>query len=419
MVKIIVNLYPTIAAASAEERRALRPIGRNSERYHEVLKGWMDIVRACDEMDGGVWGCSAIEHHFHSEGYEMSPNPGIINAYCAAMTKNVHVGQMGCVMSAHHPLRIAEETAILDHMLEGRSFVGFARGYQSRWTQVHGQHLGARATLSDNSSDDRLNREIFEENVDLVIKAWTQDSIEHNSPRWQIPYPHDTGVENWFMGDWTKELGAPGEMGEDGNLHAPALFLRPTRSRSRPFSFPATPARRRWSTAGARDSSPITSRRWRRRSPTRPRTFPRARNPARTTCWARTRRRRAGSRSVRTRPRSGTRWWSTTATSGSTSTPPLINGRIGDGSGDVMRRDATREDAVDPILGSGLWAAGTVAQVKDRLVNERKQMPAEYLTLILHYAQMPKEETIKTLVKEIKPDLDEITESVEKHAAAG
>lgn len=98
---------------------------------------------------------------------------------------------------------------------------------------------------------------------------------------------------------------------------------------------------------------------------------------------------------------------------------PLINGRIGDGSGDVMRRDATREDAVDPILGSGLWAAGTVAQVKDRLVNERKQMPAEYLTLILHYAQMPKEETIKTLVKEIKPDLDEITESVEKHAAAG
>ena len=114
MVKIIVNSYPTIAAASAEKRRALRPIGRNSERYHEVLKGWMDIVRACDEMDGGVWGCSAIEHHFHSEGYEMSPNLGIINAYCAAMTKNVHVGQMGCVMSAHHPLRIAEETAILD-----------------------------------------------------------------------------------------------------------------------------------------------------------------------------------------------------------------------------------------------------------------------------------------------------------------
>ena len=101
-----------------------------------------------------MWGCSAIEHHFHSEGYELSPNPDIINAYWAAMTKNVHVGQMGYVMSAHNPLRTAEETAILDHMLEGRSFVGFARGYQSRWTQVHGQHAGASATLSDNSGDD-------------------------------------------------------------------------------------------------------------------------------------------------------------------------------------------------------------------------------------------------------------------------
>ena len=40
----------------------------------------------------------------------------------------------------------------LDHITKGRCFVGFARGYQSRWTNVLGQKLGSVATLSDGSA---------------------------------------------------------------------------------------------------------------------------------------------------------------------------------------------------------------------------------------------------------------------------
>jgi hypothetical protein len=39
MVKMILQLYPVIPAASEEERAALRPIGRNRERYQETLLG--------------------------------------------------------------------------------------------------------------------------------------------------------------------------------------------------------------------------------------------------------------------------------------------------------------------------------------------------------------------------------------------
>jgi hypothetical protein len=72
-----------------------------------------------------------------------------------------------------------------------------------------------------------------------------------------------------------------------------------------------------------------------------------------------------------------------------------------------------------------MWAVGTVDEVRNQLVEEWKKFPAEYLTLIYHYAQMPKEVVIKNLelfMREIKPALDELTPYTEKDttsAAAG
>ena len=74
-----------------------------------------------------------------------------------------------------------------------------------------GQHIGTQATLSDGSDADLKNREIFEEAVEIVLKAWTEESIEHNSERWQIPFPYDGGHRGWFMAPWTEKLGAHGE----------------------------------------------------------------------------------------------------------------------------------------------------------------------------------------------------------------
>src|SRR5271154_548012 len=246
MVKMILQLYPVIPAASEEERAALRPIGRNRERYQETLLGWHDIIKVCDEL--GFWGVASIEHHFWSEGYEVGPNPGILDAYWAAITKNVRVGQLGYVMSTQNPIRVAEETAILDHLTRGRCFVGFARGYQSRWTNIIGQHLGARATTSPSAGKldsthmfgklvgrkdledvDERNRKLFEEGIEIVQKAWTQESIEHNSDVWQIPYPYETGVTDWPLAKTgvTARFGAPGEVDADGNIRRVSVVPAP------------------------------------------------------------------------------------------------------------------------------------------------------------------------------------------------
>jgi len=150
MVKVIVQCYPVLPTADEAERIARRPIGRDAGLYQKVLRDWIEIIEAADRL--GLWGATAIEHHFHSEGYEVSPSPGVLNAFWAAKTKRLRVGQLGYVMTAHNPVRVAEETAVLDHLTEGRCFVGFSRGFQSRWTDFMGQHTGAVATLSDGAA---------------------------------------------------------------------------------------------------------------------------------------------------------------------------------------------------------------------------------------------------------------------------
>ena len=58
MVKVIVQMYPVVRAESPEERKELRPIGRNKERYQEAMDGMPDLLKAMDDL--GVWGVSSI-----------------------------------------------------------------------------------------------------------------------------------------------------------------------------------------------------------------------------------------------------------------------------------------------------------------------------------------------------------------------
>lgn len=128
--KVILNLYPMFPADSFEDRIKKRPYGADRDTYTKIVHEWTDIVKAAERM--GLWGCSTIEHHFHSEGYEVSPNPGILNAYWAGQTSTINIGALGYVVGTWDPIRLAEETAIMDHLLKGRYWVGFARGYQAR-----------------------------------------------------------------------------------------------------------------------------------------------------------------------------------------------------------------------------------------------------------------------------------------------
>lgn len=212
--KVIVNMYPVLPAVDEADRAAKRPIGRNSEIYNNVLHEMVDIVKAADDL--GVWGVSTIEHHLHSEGYELAPSPGIVNAMWSQHVKNARVGTIGYVAATRDPIRMAEEMAVMDHVTQGKYFAGFARGYQARWAHILGQYVDAQATSSDGGEVDARNRELFEERVLQVVDCWKNETVSFDGKYYKAPYPYDTGVENFPAAPVAQRMGAPGEIDADG-----------------------------------------------------------------------------------------------------------------------------------------------------------------------------------------------------------
>lgn len=234
--KVILQLYPMFPADGFEGRKKARPLGADRDLYQRIVHEWTDIVLKAEEM--GVWGASTIEHHFHSEGYEVGPNPGILNAYWAAKTKIINIGSIGYVMATQDPIRVAEETAILDHLTKGRYWVGLARGYQSRWANVLGQWAGSVAAVSDGSTADRKNRTVFEERVEQLVAAWTEESVTFDGPTYKAPFPR-SGISDYPAAHTAKAAGAQGEINEQGKVARVCVVPKPYQ-RPHPPIFMAT-----------------------------------------------------------------------------------------------------------------------------------------------------------------------------------
>jgi alkanesulfonate monooxygenase SsuD/methylene tetrahydromethanopterin reductase-like flavin-dependent oxidoreductase (luciferase family) len=121
------------------------------------------------------------EHHFQTEGTEYNPNPLMIEAYVAARTQRIRLGQMANILAWHHPVRLAEQGALLDILSGGRLEFGVGRGAQPRETEVFGQAYGST------NQDQAKNRAYFEEAYEIIVKAWTEPSFSYRGQFFTIP----------------------------------------------------------------------------------------------------------------------------------------------------------------------------------------------------------------------------------------
>ena len=203
----------------------LAPIGRNNERYQGLLDEMKQICFAAEEM--GFDSFSTTEHHFHSEGIEMSVAPLLLYADLAARTKKIKFAPLAIVLTTWDPIRAAEELAILDHLTQGRMMAGFARGYQDRWVGVLGQKYRIKGTQSDKSATNERNRKLFEENWQVVKAAWTQDVLSYQGEFYEAPFPYEDGIEGWPLDQITRDRGAPGEMDDEGVIRGISVVPKP------------------------------------------------------------------------------------------------------------------------------------------------------------------------------------------------
>jgi alkanesulfonate monooxygenase SsuD/methylene tetrahydromethanopterin reductase-like flavin-dependent oxidoreductase (luciferase family) len=117
------------------------------------------------------------EHHFQREGYECLPNVLMMALHLAHATKRIKIGCGFNITPMWHPLRLAEDYATVDILTGGRVIFGVGRGYHTREVETFGSPL----------LDQAANRELFEEQVDIIFKAFNNDSFSHRGKYYTLP----------------------------------------------------------------------------------------------------------------------------------------------------------------------------------------------------------------------------------------
>lgn len=119
------------------------------------------------------------EHHFDAEGFDVSPNPLMLGSALAAVTTNIRICAGAASLPLWHPLRIAEDVALLDHISGGRVDIALGRG------------LLAREIMTLNPAADRSNPErsmsLYRESVQLLKEAWTSDALTWQGEHFTFP----------------------------------------------------------------------------------------------------------------------------------------------------------------------------------------------------------------------------------------
>jgi len=152
----------------------------NDRRYsNERLAGVFDKAEAMAKlMDRcGYDTFWMAEHHFQHEGYECIPNVLMMALHLTHLTRRLKLGCGFNICPMWHPLRLAEDYATADILSGGRITFGVGRGYHTREVETFGSPL----------IDQAANRELFEEQVDIIFKAFNNESFAHEGKNYTLP----------------------------------------------------------------------------------------------------------------------------------------------------------------------------------------------------------------------------------------
>ncbi len=109
-----------------------------------------------------VW---LTEHHFND--YSVCPSIPVMGAYAAARTKRLRIGAAVTLAALYHPLRLAEEIALLDILSGGRVNWGAGRGFDAREFKAFG--------VAPTETYER-----FHEAVAIVLAAWRNQRMSYH-----------------------------------------------------------------------------------------------------------------------------------------------------------------------------------------------------------------------------------------------
>jgi alkanesulfonate monooxygenase SsuD/methylene tetrahydromethanopterin reductase-like flavin-dependent oxidoreductase (luciferase family) len=116
------------------------------------------------------------EHHF--DGICAYVDPVAFAAALATATPRAKIGFAVAQMALHHPIRMAEQIALIDHLSKGRLIVGLGRGTAYNIYDYQGfgiDHTEAQAR--------------FEEAEAIMFEAWKGKAFEHHGQFFNLRLP--------------------------------------------------------------------------------------------------------------------------------------------------------------------------------------------------------------------------------------
>ncbi len=152
----------------------LFPDSRDPARDGAVIAETLREARLADELGADVvW---LAEHHF--DGISVYADPIALAGALAATLRHAGLGFAVIQTALHHPIRLAEQLALLDHLTQGRLIVGLGRGSSYNIYDYQGfgiDHHEAQARL--------------EEAEAILLRAWSEDEFAHRGRFWQLDVP--------------------------------------------------------------------------------------------------------------------------------------------------------------------------------------------------------------------------------------
>ncbi|MSQ12344.1 MAG: LLM class flavin-dependent oxidoreductase [Dehalococcoidia bacterium] len=140
------------------------------QTYHEHIEEWA----ACEDL--GFDGAFVNEHHFTA--FNTQPACNIMATAIIMKTKKMKVGVIGNVIPLRHPIRTAEEFAMMDVLSGGRFVAGIVRGLPQEYVSYN--------------VDPFTSRERLKEGYDIIFRALTQEVFDYDGKFWKM-----TGVSIW------------------------------------------------------------------------------------------------------------------------------------------------------------------------------------------------------------------------------
>ncbi|HUB50467.1 MAG TPA: LLM class flavin-dependent oxidoreductase [Acetobacteraceae bacterium] len=146
-----------------------------NEKLATTLTKAVEMAKLMDRVGfNAFW---MAEHHFQPEGYEGIPNVLMMAMHLVHVTKRLKIGCGFNITPMWHPLRLAEDYAMADILSEGRVIFGVGRGYHTREVETFGAPL----------LDQNANRELFEEQVDIIFKSFNEESFSYKGKYYTLP----------------------------------------------------------------------------------------------------------------------------------------------------------------------------------------------------------------------------------------